>query len=340
MNWTLYASVTAFLFGAEMLYLRLATHFNIVDTPNHRSAHSRLTVRGGGIVFWLAAFLAFVVSDFATPYFFAGLTLVALVSFVDDVQSISNRLRFLVQLVSVGLLLHETGLWQETGWWMIPGLVVACGVLNAYNFMDGINGITVFYSLITIATLLIINQFIAFFADPLLLHFSLAGLLVFAFFNARRKALCFAGDVGSVSMAFIVIFLLTSLMQKSGQLVYILLLAVYGIDSVITILYRLWLGENIFRPHKSHLFQLLVHQLKWSHLRVAGLYAVAQALINVYAVWLSHREGQIQFWGSLILLTVLTWLYCLLKNRLLWPKTSDPKTGQRRATSQVLRKLI
>ncbi|RYZ14672.1 MAG: UDP-GlcNAc--UDP-phosphate GlcNAc-1-phosphate transferase, partial [Sphingobacteriales bacterium] len=113
MNWIVYAGVAILLFGAEVLYLRLATQYNIVDTPNHRSSHTQLTVRGGGIIFWLAAFLAFVITDFASPVFFAGLTLVALVSFLDDISSIPNRIRFLVQLISIGLLLEQTGLWSE-----------------------------------------------------------------------------------------------------------------------------------------------------------------------------------------------------------------------------------
>ena len=336
MNWIVYAGVAILLFGAEVLYLRLATQYNIVDTPNHRSSHTQQTVRGGGIIFWLAAFLAFVVTDFASPVFFVGLTLVALVSFLDDISSIQNRIRFLIQLISLGLLLEQTGLWSELSWWMVPGLILACGVLNAYNFMDGINGITVFYSFITVSSLLIINQFFTPFTEPTWIVFSLIGLVIFAFFNARRQALCFAGDVGSVSMAFMVIFLLISLMRESGQLTYLLLLTVYGIDSVMTILYRLWRGENIFRAHKLHLFQLLVHQLKWPHLRVAGLYALTQALINGYVIWLTRWEAQTQFWGSFALLAVLTLVYCLVKNRLL--KTRH-KPDQGRETSQIFRRL-
>ncbi|GAB3890956.1 glycosyltransferase family 4 protein [Larkinella knui] len=317
MNWIMYGSVALLLLSAEVLYLRLATHYRIVDTPNHRSSHSALTVRGGGIIFWLAAFFAFVATDFAAPIFFAGLTLVAFISFLDDISSISNRFRFFVQLVSLGLLFLQSGLWPELNWWLIPGLIFACGVLNAYNFMDGINGITVFYSFVTVATLLIINHFIIPFTEPTLLLFSVIGLIIFAFFNARRNALCFAGDVGSVSMAFIVISLLIGLMHETGSVTYLLLLTVYGIDSVMTILYRLWLGENIFRAHKLHLFQLLVHQLKWSHLRVAGLYALLQSLINGYVIWLVQWDGLTQLYGSSALLAVLVLVYSIIKSRLL-----------------------
>lgn len=316
-NWMLYSSVAVFLFGAEMLYLRLANRFNIVDRPNHRSSHSHLPVRGGGVIFWLAALLAFIVDDFANPVFFAGLTLVAFISFLDDIQSISGRLRLVVQLISVGLLMVQTGFWLELGWWLVPAVVVACGVLNACNFMDGINGMTAFYSLATILTLVLINRFLVPFTEPALPGFALLSLAVFAFFNARRQARCFAGDVGSVSMAFIIIFLLVSLMRESGLITYILLLAVYGIDSVLTILHRLWLGENIFQPHRLHLYQLLVHRLKWPHLRVAGLYAFVQALVNGLVIGLVRWDGQIQLVGSIALVAILVIGYCWLKNRVL-----------------------
>ncbi|RYG07017.1 MAG: alpha/beta hydrolase [Chitinophagaceae bacterium] len=134
----------------------------------------------------------------------------------------------------------------------------------------------------------------------------------------------------------IVIFLLINLMRESGQLTYILLLTVYGIDSVMTILYRLWRGENIFQPHKVHLFQLLVHQLKWSQLSVSGLYALTQLLINGYVIWLTRWDAQTQFWGSFALLAVLTLAYVLIKNRLLKPRH---KPDQGRETSQVFRRL-
>ncbi|MGA0560270.1 UDP-GlcNAc--UDP-phosphate GlcNAc-1-phosphate transferase [Larkinella sp. VNQ87] len=320
MNWMLYASVAVLLFAAERMYLWVATRFNIVDRPNHRSSHTRLTVRGGGVIFWLAALLAFLVTDLATPYFFAGLTAVALISFLDDVNSISNRVRLLVQLVGMALLMGQAGFWPE--WWMVFALIVGCGVLNAYNFMDGINGITAFYSFVTVTTLSIINQGFTFFVAPVLPGFVLLSLVVFSFFNARRSALCFAGDVGSVSMAFIIIFLLGILMRKTGLLTYGLLLTVYGIDSVMTILYRLWRGENIFQPHKLHLFQLLVHRLRWPHLRVAGLYAFAQALINVLVIGLAQQNVSTQWIGGAGLVAVLTLFYWLIKKALL--KTESP----------------
>jgi UDP-GlcNAc:undecaprenyl-phosphate GlcNAc-1-phosphate transferase len=321
MNGILYVIAAAFLFSAEVLYIRLAIRFRIIDKPNERSSHSRPTVRGGGVIFWLAALLAFVVEGFQNPYFFAGLTLIALVSFLDDVDSLPNRHRFVVQLIGVGLLFQELQLWQLTDFWWLPLLMLmGCGTLNAYNFMDGINGITAFYSFVTVGMLLYINRFVQPFTEPLLPVFTLISLAVFSFFNARRKALCFAGDVGSMSAGFMIMYLLISLMVQSETWIYALFLAVYGIDSGLTILHRLWLRENIFRPHKRHLFQVLVHRLNWSHVRVSGLYVLIQFLVNGVVLWLIRQEISVQISGSLILLLVLAVLYGFVKNRLLKQK--------------------
>jgi len=323
MSWTLYAGVAVLLLAAEGLYLRLATRFRIVDRPNERSAHVRATVRGGGIIFWLAALMAYFCSGGANSYFFAGLTLVALISFWDDVVSLPYPYRLAVQLISMGLLIQQVQLWEVIGMWTLGAYIVGCGILNAYNFMDGINGITAFYSLTTVGTLLYLDQFGQPFTEPAFLIFPLMGLAVFTFFNARRKALCFAGDVGSVSMAFIGLFLLIRLMLTSGTMIYGLLLAVYGVDSVLTILHRLWLREAIFRAHKLHFYQLLVHRLKWSHLSVAGLYAAIQLGINGVVIWLAPQPTGAQWLGSVLMLGTLAIGYMYGVSRLV---TKKPQT--------------
>ena len=324
MNWILYVGMAVLLFAVEVIYLRLAARFWIVDKPNERSAHVHVTVRGGGVIFWIAALAAFLYSGGANPYFFAGLTLVALVSFWDDVASLPNRYRLAVQLVSVGLLMQAVQPGPMIGAWTLLGVVVACGTLNAYNFMDGINGITAFYSLATIGTLLYINQTGPPFTEPTLPTFVLIGLLVFTFFNARPKALCFAGDVGSVSMAFVVLFLLARLMLATGMLTYVLLLAVYGVDSVLTILHRLWLRENIFQAHKLHLYQLLVHRLKWPHLAVSGVYAGTQLAVNGVAIWLASQSVAWQGLGCSVVLLTLALGYRIAVR---WLVTKKPQTA-------------
>ncbi|WP_164851413.1 MraY family glycosyltransferase [Larkinella soli] len=319
MNWFVYSLAGVLLFTTELLYISLAVQFRIIDRPNERSSHTRPTVRGGGIVFWVAALAAFFVDGLPHPCFFAGLTLIASISFLDDLFSLPGRYRFLVQLVSVGLLwldLPDPLLYVG---WVPAGLLVGCGVVNACNFMDGINGMTAFYGLVNVLTLLWLNGVMDF-TDPALLGFSAAGLLVFAFFNARRKAVCFAGDVGSVSLAFILLFLLVQLVMKSGNPIYLLFLAVYGADSGLTIVHRLLNRENIFRPHKLHLFQLLVHRLHWPHLRVAGLYALVQAVINALILWLEPQGRTIQILAGVAIPAGLIVIYEWSRSRLIKQK--------------------
>jgi UDP-N-acetylmuramyl pentapeptide phosphotransferase/UDP-N-acetylglucosamine-1-phosphate transferase len=150
--------------------------------------------------------------------------------------------------------------------------------------MDGINGINGAYSLITILSLYLINKDNSFVQSEWLIITALS-LLVFNFFNFRKKAKCFAGDVGSVSMAFIIIFFLMLLILKTGDLKYIGFLLVYGIDSISTILFRLIRKENIFEAHRSHFYQYLANVKGWPHLRVATLYLLAQLIVNILIVY-------------------------------------------------------
>ncbi|HWV74710.1 MAG TPA: hypothetical protein VN040_23490, partial [Pseudosphingobacterium sp.] len=203
----IYLIVFLLLFLAILLYFKIADRFNIIDKPNNRSSHSTITIRGGGIVFYFAALMYFIWSGFQYPLFFIGLTLMAVVSFLDDVLTLSNKLRISVHLISVMLLFYQLDLFTWS-WYFIPCLLFAViGAINAYNFMDGINGITTAYSFVVLYLLWEANQQNAF-IDNQLICFIALGNLVFFLFNFRKKAKCFAGDVGSVSMSFIIIFLL------------------------------------------------------------------------------------------------------------------------------------
>ncbi len=311
-----YLWLTMGLVGAQVLYLRVARQLGILDKPNERSSHTDLTtIRGGGVLFYVAALGAVVFGGFDGPYFFAGLTLVALVSFFDDLYTLPNRYRLGVQFVAVGLLLMQTGELPNAGWALAGGLIIGVGVLNAYNFMDGINGMTALYSLVTVGTL---GYGLADQSDYLTLYaFVFIALVIFAYFNARRRAVCFAGDVGSVSMGFIFLYGLVQTIRSEHTYLPILLLAVYGVDSVLTIVHRLRLRQNIFQAHRLHLFQLLVHRAGWPHLRVSGLYALMQLGINGVA-WSAFSwsvTGQMTLAG--VVLGALTVMYVVVKRRLM-----------------------
>lgn len=307
--------VTALLLGCvQVVYLRMARQYGIVDRPNDRSSHTDgTTVRGGGVLFYVAQLVAFLYSDFAYPSFFAGLTLIALVSFLDDLRPLPNRYRIGAQFAGMALLLHETGLVANEVWVVAGLLVVGVGILNAYNFMDGINGMTAWYSLVCVGTLWFWQRQLQLPSATVLLPFAFIALLLFSYVNARWRAVCFAGDVGSVSMGFIILLPLIQTIRSTGTHLPILMLAVYGVDTVLTILHRLYERQNIFQAHRRHLFQWLVHTLKWPHLPVSALYAGVQLIINVMVMQAVNWNSAYQ-WGLAVgLLAVLTGIYIALK---------------------------
>lgn len=273
------------LFAIELLYFKAADHFNIIDKPNSRSSHTALTIRGGGIIFGIAAILFFCLYQFQYPFFITGLFLIALISFLDDILTLNNKVRLFIHLLAVSLLFYQLDLFSMAWYLVIIAAIFVIGTINAYNFMDGINGITGAYSLIAIGSLYYINQYvIAFTSNELLIIIGLS-LIVFNFFNFRKRAKCFAGDVGSVSIAFIVLFLLLQLIIKTQNLNYLLLLLIYGLDAVTTILFRLIRKENIFEAHRTHFYQYWANERKVSHLLVSSIYALIQLAVNVLIVY-------------------------------------------------------
>lgn len=273
----------------ELVYFKIADRFNIIDKPNHRSSHTSVTIRGGGIIFPLAVLAYALMNGFQDAYFVIGLLAISTVSFLDDVLTLNNKVRLSVHLTSVLLLFFQWDLFSLSWYWVLIALIFVIATINAYNFMDGINGITGGYSLLTVATLYYINERVITFASSELLLVVGLALLVFNFFNFRKKAKCFAGDVGSVSIAFIIVFFIGQLILKTQNISYILLLLVYGTDTAFTVLFRKIRGENIFEAHRSHFYQFLSNHLKYSHLLVSLLYIVAQLLINILLISLTNE---------------------------------------------------
>ncbi|MDO8368147.1 MAG: glycosyltransferase family 4 protein [Saprospiraceae bacterium] len=312
--------------GAQMLYLRLARTYNISDQPNHRSSHQQATLRGGGIIFPLAWLGYSIWNGFSYPYFTAGLLLISVISFVDDLGRVSASLRLGVHLLAFTLCFWELHVFELLSWWQWPLAYILCiGIVNAYNFMDGINGITGLYTLALLVPL-------AFQWDtPASLYqasnpfsFLILALLVFGFFNFRKKAVCFAGDVGSVSIGFTVLFLLLArffgIWESGGTIPewgssefvsavkydwsVFLFLALYGMDTILTIAYRLWRKENIFQAHRLHLYQYLANECRWPHLLVAVAYAAIQTCINLWIL-----NSSVTLWAGIGLLLGLVILY-------------------------------
>jgi len=299
-----YLIILVLLFTAELFYFKIADKCNIIDKPNERSSHSRITLRGGGIIFYFGALAYFVSNEWEYPWFMLALTLITFISFVDDIRSTSQGLRLVFHFSAMALLFYQWGLFSLSWWWIIIALIVCTGIINAYNFMDGINGITGGYSLVVLGGLAYINASIVPFVEPVFIYTVLCGVLVFCFFNFRKKAKCFAGDVGSVSIAFILLFLIGKLIIQTGDFSWIILLSVYGVDSVLTIIHRLMLHENIGLPHRKHMYQLMANELKMPHVVVSGIYMAVQVIVIMgYMYFLNH--GYIYLSCTILLLSII-----------------------------------
>ena len=303
-----YLIILVLLFLAELFYFRIADKYNIIDKPNERSSHTRITLRGGGIIFYLGELVYFLTSQFEYPWFMLALTLVTVISFVDDIRSISQGLRLVFHFTAMGLMFYQWELFTLPWWTVVVALIACTGIINAYNFMDGINGITGGYSLVVLGALAFINHWVVSFVEPGLIYTMLCAVLVFNFFNFRKRAKCFAGDVGAVSIAFIILFLIGKLIIDTEDFSWIVLLAVYGADSVLTIVHRLMLHENIGLPHRKHLYQIMANELKIPHVAVSLTYMVVQGV--VVAGYLVLREyGYVYLAGSILLLSILYLLF-------------------------------
>ena len=182
--------------------------------------------------------------------------------------------------------------------------------------MDGVNGMTGGYSLINLLSLFYINNYVVKFVENEFVIFILLGVMVFNIFNFRKKAMCFAGDVGSISIAFIIVFLLMKLILLTNQYIYILFLTLYGIDTVFTLLIRTWQKENIFTAHNKHFFQLLVHKCNFSHLKVSLHYIFVQLIINLVVIILAKFE-QYSLYFSVIILTILSCVYIYYRMKIM-----------------------
>ncbi|MBX2842621.1 MAG: UDP-GlcNAc--UDP-phosphate GlcNAc-1-phosphate transferase [Flammeovirgaceae bacterium] len=313
------------LFLLEFLYFRLADRFSIIDRPNERSSHKGIIIRGGGVIFYFVGLIFFILSKGSYPWFTLGLTLVALISMVDDMKPVPNRIRILFHLSGILLLMFQLDLMHLLPiWGLVLVLIFTTGIVNAFNFMDGINGISGGYGLVTIISLLIIrfNSFgwsvpIDFIHQGFLIY-ALLGLVVFNYFNFRKKAKCFAGDVGSVSLAFLLIFALYGLIVTTQNFTFILFFAVYGIDSIITIAQRLLRRENIFKAHRSHLYQYLANEMGIPHLHVAGMYMTVQLVINLMVIYYSANTPiYLQYIMAVGMVLYLSVLYIFFKIRIM-----------------------
>lgn len=312
-----YFIIFILLFVIEIVYFRIADKCNIIDKPNERSSHSTIVLRGGGILFLINAWVWSAFFGFQYPWFLAGLTLVAGVSFVDDIHSLPDSVRLVAQFVAASMAFYQLDILHWSMWWIILlSLIIYVGATNVINFMDGINGITAGYALAVLVTLALVNMNGVFVEQSLIISTILASL-VFCFFNfrPRGKARCFAGDVGSIGIAFIMLFLLGNVIIKTTDITWLIFLLVYGVDGCLTIAHRIMLHENLGEAHRKHAYQIMANELKIGHVKVTSLYMVMQLLISLGFIYLCPNTVLAHWLYLVITLVVLTITYILFMKK-------------------------
>lgn len=321
----IYGLLFVLLLLAELVYFKIANRFNIIDKPNERSSHSSLVLRGGGVIFSLAmvvwAVMKVVQGDCAAVMeylpFLSGLLLVSGVSFWDDVKSLPDSVRLVVQFGAMALMFWSMGIIHWDMWWIVlVALVVCVGATNVINFMDGINGITAGYALAVLVPLMLLNKNLAF-VDSSFLVVAILGVIVFCIFNFRPKgkAKCFAGDVGSIAIAFIMLFAIGRLVVMTQDVTYLIFLLVYGVDGCLTICHRILLHENLGEAHRKHAYQLMANELKIGHVKVSLLYMAMQLIVSLGFIYLCP-DSVAAHWGYLVCATIaLAVAYVLFKKK-------------------------
>ena len=321
-----YGIIFMILLVLELVYFKIADKCNIIDKPNERSSHSTIVLRGGGIIFMLGLWVwaAFTSAGllgtglcFGYPWFLAAVTLIAGVSFVDDIRSLPDLVRLVAQFVAMGLMFYQLDMLHWEMWWVvIIALIVCVGASNVINFMDGINGITGGYALASLVPLWLLNKEMGFVEDSLVVTVILADV-VFCLFNFRPKgkAKCFAGDVGSIGIAFILLFMIGQLIMKTGDVTYLIFLLVYGVDGCLTICHRILLHENLGEAHRKHAYQLMANELKIGHVKVSLLYMGLQLAVSLGFIYLCP-DTTVAHWVYLVVaLIVLAIAYILFKKK-------------------------
>ena len=309
-TWLTYLIITALLLAAELVYFRIADRFNIIDKPNQRSSHSSIVLRGGGIIFVLGLWIWAAFFGFQNIWFLIAVTLVAGISFIDDIHSLPDSVRLVAQFAAMALMFYQLDILHWNMWWIILIAMIVCvGASNIINFMDGINGITGAYALASLLSLFLLNKKIGFTDESLILVVALADLVFCCFnFRPKGKAKCFAGDVGSIGVAYILLFLIGSLILATGDVTYLIFLLVYGVDGCLTIVHRILLHENLGEAHRKHAYQLMANELGMGHVKVASFYALLQLAISLGFVYLCPVLARVSGMG----LVAWHWIYLVV----------------------------
>lgn len=312
-----YGIIFMILLALELAYFKIADRFNIIDKPNERSSHSTSVLRGGGIIFLLSLWIWSVFYGFQYPFFLLAVTLIAGVSFIDDIHSLPDSVRLVAQIVAMTMMFGQLNILHWDMWWIvIIALIVCVGASNVVNFMDGVNGITGVYAMASLVPLVLLNNTI-YFVNQSLIYVVLIADVIFCLFNFRPKgkAKCFAGDVGSIGVAYILLFMIGLLVLTTGDVTYLIFLLVYGVDGCLTIFHRILLHENLGEAHRKHAYQLMANELKIGHMKVSGFYAILQLLISLGFIYICPNTAVCHWMYMVGTISILAVSYIMFKKK-------------------------
>jgi len=265
----------------------------ILDMPNERSSHTVPTPRGGGVAIVAVFYLGLLwIRPEIDPHLFRALLWgipVALISLLDDLLTLSSKVRLMVQaFASAGALYAlggvdriDLGLLTLSGWYLNAlAFLAMVWIINLYNFLDGIDGYAAMEAMVMGAGVWL-------FISPALGGVILASVMGFLFFN-WHKASIFMGDVGSATLGFIFAVLIFYRTDEGMIYGWLVLLAPFWFDATVTLIRRWRRGEAVMSPHKKHAYQRLV-QSGWRHdqvvLAVLGIDLLFLALLLIVPYW-------------------------------------------------------
>lgn len=292
----------------------LVRHLQVLDVPNERSSHVLPTPRGGGlaivIAFLIGILMIHLIGDKSPIYsgyflgFLSASFVIATMSLYDDIKHCSYKIKLAGHLLAIivamlsGIIIDVIALPGigsiNLGLWGIPlTLLWIFGLTNAYNFIDGLDGIAASSAIVAALFLSWISfqqgsHFI--YLTSLTLAAATAGFLIFN----RPPARIFMGDVGStfLGLVFAVMAIIAARYDHSHTSMFVvpLLLFHFIFDTTFTFFRRMANGENVFTPHRSHLYQLL-QRMGLSHGRVTALYSALAASQGLAAIWMVNVPG-------------------------------------------------
>ncbi len=302
---------------ACIIYLWIARKYNIVDLPNERSSHQDITYRGIGIIIPIVLGVTNLLFPFCSEFFILGLLIAGIAGFFDDLFQLRNAYRLVLYIIAIALCMY--GIAPEIAFYnlgiTVVLLLLITGVVNAFNFMDGINGMTLLYTLVCTVSVMTSERLFNLDLLPQGFYTTIfIVILAIMTLNMRTKAVAFLGDSGSIVLGIICSFMVLRLIWSHGQLGYLGFVLVYGVDSVGTIIYRMLLKQNIFNAHRLHLYQMLTNEKRHNPLKISLVYGGLQVAINISMIYLLYYWGDVAFTiGFFSWVVILIAVYIVLR---------------------------